>query len=189
MADRTPSTSGARRAIIAFLAIGYGAFLAFVVFWPSPIDKPVAAQLSKAIALMHRHGVPAFVDYGFIEFTANIALFIPVGLLFGLMIPLRWWPVALVLGPLLSAGIEFAQGMLLSERYSSMYDVIANSIGATIGVMAAVLLRAAVRARDEQVIARHEALRAASWTPSLTAVNPARKHGGDDAHPERHEGE
>lgn len=164
MSDRLPSTSGPRHALIAALAIGYGAFLAFVAFWPSPIDRPVEGLLDRAIAELHERGVPAFVDYGFIESSANVLLFVPVGLLFGLMVPLRWWPIALLLGPALSAAIELAQRYLLEARYATLEDVIANSIGATIGVFLAVVLRAAVAARDERVIERHDAQRAAEST-------------------------
>lgn len=160
--DRLPSTSGPRHALIAVLAVGYGAFLAFVVFWPSPIDKPVEGILDRAIAEMHERGVPAFVDYSFIESAANVLLFVPVGLLFGLIVPLKWWPVALLLGPALSGVIELAQRYLLDERVSTINDVIANSIGATIGVFAAVLLRAVVKARDDKVIERHDVMQAAS---------------------------
>ena len=156
---RLPSTSGPRRAIIAMLALGYGAFLAFVVFWPSPIDEPVQGLLARAIAELHERGVPTFVDYDFIESFANILLFVPVGFLFGLMVPLRWWPIALLLGPALSGAIELAQRYLLEARYATVADVVANSIGATVGVVLAVAIRAVVRARDRRVIERHEALR------------------------------
>ena len=160
MTERLPSTSGPRHALIAFLAIGYGTFLAFVVFWPSPIDAPVQGLLDRVIAELHERGVPAFVDYELIEAFANVLLFIPVGLLFGLVVPLRWWPVALLLGPAVSGLIEVAQRYALEERYSTIQDVIANSIGATIGVFAAVILRAVVKSRDDRVIERYEALSA-----------------------------
>lgn len=153
-----PSTSGPRRVIIAILAVGYGTFLAFVAFWPSPIDRPVAGLLDRVIAELHERGVPGFIDYDFIEFTANVGLFIPVGVLFGLAVPLRAWPVALILGPLVSAGIEAAQRLLLDGRYATIGDVIANSIGATLGVFLAVGIRHVVHARDIRVIAQHEAL-------------------------------
>ena len=128
---RTPSTSGARRAIILVLAISYGIFLAFVVFWPSPVDRPVASILNRAIKELHERGVPTFIDYSFIEFSSNVLLFIPVGIVFGLAIPLRWWAIALIFGPLLSGAIELAQKVLLEDRYSSVYDVVANSLGAS----------------------------------------------------------
>lgn len=162
MSQRLPSTSGPRHAIIAMMAVGYGIFLAFVVFWPSPIDAPVQGLLERAISELHERGVPTFVDYEFIESFMNVLLFVPVGFLFGLMVPLRWWPVALLLGPALSAGIELAQRYVLDERVSTVNDVIANSIGATFGVLFAVVIRAIVRARDEKVIERYEALRGAT---------------------------
>lgn len=98
--------------------------------------------------------MPAFVDYGFIEFSANIVLFIPVGLIFGLIVPVRFAVIALLLGPALSAAIELGQHFLLAARYATVADVIANSIGATIGVFLAVTLRAIVAVRDEKVTER-----------------------------------
>jgi len=154
--DRLPRTSGARHVIVALLAVGYGVFLAFVVFWPSPIDRPVAGLLNRVIEELHERGVPLFVDYAFIEFSANVLLFLPVGFVFGLLVPLKRWPVALLLGPALSAGIELAQRYLLEERYATVNDIIANSLGATLGVLLAVGMRAVVAARDHAVIARHE---------------------------------
>jgi glycopeptide antibiotics resistance protein len=165
MSDRLPRTSGPRHTLIAVLAIGYGTFLAFVVFWPSPIDAPVKSLLDRAISELHERGVPAFVDYGFIEFMSNVALFIPIGILFGMLVPLRWWPVALLLGPALSGLIELSQKLLLEERYSSVYDVVSNSIGASIGVLLAVVLRAVVAARDTAVIERHLAASARLDSP------------------------
>jgi VanZ family protein len=159
--ERLPSTSGPRHAIIAVMLLCYGAFLAFVVFSPSPIDAPVEGLLDRAISELHERGVPTFIDYDFIESFSNVLLFIPVGFLFGLMVPFRWWPIALLLGPALSAGIELAQRYFLDARVSTINDVIANSIGATIGVLIAVVIRAVVKARDEKVIERHEAMKRA----------------------------
>lgn len=154
-----PRTSGPRHFLIAALAIGYGTFLAAVAFWPIPIDQPVEGLLDRAIAELHERGVPAFIDYGFIESFANVLLFVPVGFLFALIVPLRWWPIALLLGPALSALIELAQRVFLEARYATLDDVIANSIGATAGVFLAVTLRAVLAARDARVIERYEAQR------------------------------
>lgn len=160
MARALPSTSGVRHAVVWLLALAYGTFLAFVVLWPSPIDEPVASLLARAIQELHERGVPAFVDYDFIEFTANIALFVPVGLLLGLAIPVRWCVLAIALGPTLSAGIEAVQSQLLDARYATVSDVVANSMGSTTGVLLALVLRAIVAMRDDRVIARYEAERA-----------------------------
>ncbi|MGV9194703.1 VanZ family protein [Microbacterium sp. MC2] len=155
-----PSTSGPRHFLVRLLAVGYGGFVAFVVFWPSPIDRPVAGMLDRVIAELHERGVPGFVDYAFIEFSANVALFIPLGILFGLALPMTWWAVMLLLGPALSGFIELVQSVVLAERYASVHDVIANSIGATIGVLLALTLRAVVAQRDDRVIERWEFERA-----------------------------
>ncbi|GAA3906830.1 VanZ family protein [Microbacterium invictum] len=151
-----PSTSGPRHALVWMLALGYGGFLAFVVFWPSPIDQPVAGLIDRVIAELHERGVPGFVDYAFIEFTANIALFIPVGLLFGLALPMTWWAAMFLLGPVLSGMIELIQMTVLSARYATVSDLIANSVGATIGVLLVLILRAVVAQRDDRVIERYE---------------------------------
>lgn len=155
--NRLPSTSGVRHTIVVLSALAYGIFLALVVFWPSPVDKPVQTQLARVIQELHERGVPAFVDYSFIEFTANIALFIPVGFILGMAVPVRWWILAIILGPAMSVGIEVIQDLLLDARYSSAKDVLANSAGATIGVFVAVIIRALVHARDTKVLARYQA--------------------------------
>lgn len=155
--DALPSTSGIRHVIVWLLGVGYGLILAFVVLWPSPVDQPVAGLLQRVIRELHERGVPSFIDYEFIEFAGNIALFVPVGLFFGLAVPMRLWALAFMLGPAVSACVEVVQRVVLSERYASVADVIANSLGATIGVMCALALRAAVAQRDDAVIARHEA--------------------------------
>ncbi len=155
-AQRPPRTSGPRHFLVWLLAVGYGGFVAFVVFWPSPIDRPVAGLLDRVIAELHERGVPGFIDYAFIEFSANVALFVPLGILFGLALPMTWWAVMVLLGPALSGLIELVQSVVLAERYASVHDVIANSVGATIGVLLALVLRALVAQRDDRVIERHE---------------------------------
>ena len=159
-----PRTSKVRHALVWMLGIGYGGIIVFIVFWPSPIDRPVRSMLMRLLQELHERGIPAFVDYAFIELLANIALFLPVGLFFGLLLPIRYWPVAYLLGPMLSVLVELTQ-KLLDDRYSSFRDIVTNSIGAVIGVTLALLLRMVVAQRDRQVIAQHEALAALRQDP------------------------
>lgn len=154
---KLPRTSGVRHALVAVLGTAYALFLGFVAFWPTPVDRPVSSLLDRAIQEMHERGVPAFVDYAFIEFSANVLLFVPVGILLGLMLPVRAWPVTFLLGPALSGLIELGQMKLLEERYATLSDVLANSIGATAGVLIALVLRGLVHLRDRKVIARARA--------------------------------
>lgn len=152
-----PSTSGIRWAIVWLLLLTFGVLIAFVVFWPSPIDASMEREITRLIEELHERGVPSFVDYNVIEFSANIAMFVPVGLLLGLAIPVRWCILAFVLGPALSAAVEFTQMQVLDARVASPYDVIANSIGATLGVLVALAVRGLVALRDSRVIERYEA--------------------------------
>jgi len=73
------------------------------------------------------------------------------------MLPRRWSAWSLLLGPALSAVIELTQKTLLDARYATVSDFIANSLGATLGVLVALTIRAMVAVRDEQVIARYRA--------------------------------
>ncbi|WP_431801819.1 VanZ family protein [Microbacterium sp. bgisy203] len=119
----------------------YGILLLTVAFWPTPVDRPFERIIARIIVELHERGVPAFVGYGLIEFSANIALFVPAGLMFGLLLPLRWWPVMFLTGPVLSLVVEIAQALFLSARYATASDVLANSMGAALGVAIALAAR------------------------------------------------
>lgn len=67
----------AYRVALWCVAIGYLAFVLAVGFWPSPVDEPVQPQITRALDTLHTQGLPKTVDYGAVEFTANIWFFIP----------------------------------------------------------------------------------------------------------------
>src|SRR5699024_5061326 len=79
--------------IAVILAIVYFAALAAILFWPSPVDKPIDGALTHVIMWLHSHGLPQwFIGYRKIEFAANIALFIPFGIILTLRLHRRlWW--------------------------------------------------------------------------------------------------
>ena len=83
---------------------------------------------------MHRHGVPKAIGYAQIEFSANIALFIPMGIIASVWTQRAW--AGLLVGAGASLLIELAQSLFLTARYSSVLDVVANSLGAGIGAVA-----------------------------------------------------
>ena len=128
----------------------YVAVLAVVGFFPSPIDRPVAAPLSRIIQWCGQHGL-GFITYASVEFGANIALFVPLGLLLALLFgPHRWWlaPVICFVATVL---IELGQGALLPQRVASIGDVIANTVGGVLGTLTAVTIMA-VLARNHRAI-------------------------------------
>ncbi len=109
------------------LLVVYGAMLALIAFWPTPVDRG-ATGLLRAIS----QAVP-WLTYDLIETTANVALFVPFGALLALVLPLhRGLVVPLALATTLV--IESGQALLLAQRTPSLRDIVANVLGAVIGL-------------------------------------------------------
>jgi glycopeptide antibiotics resistance protein len=68
------------------------------------------------------------------EFLANIAMFIPIGLLMRVALPALPGGVIVIFAVLITVAIELAQIPL--DRVSDPRDLVANSIGAVVGVLA-----------------------------------------------------
>ncbi len=123
--------------------------LAVVGFWPTPVDRPVYGTLTTMLAYLHGLGVPEWLDYNFIEVSANVALFVPFGFLAGMAMPLQpWWKVAGI-GVLASVCMEMGQLLFIAARFSSLLDFVTNTIGTVMGITAArVVLRGQVATPD-----------------------------------------
>lgn len=137
---------------VAALTAMYVVVVLLVTLWPTTVDQGLDPYIERLLAKLWSKGVPTFVDYGFIEFSANIAFFVPVGFLLGLLLPFRFWWLAIVGGGLLSACVEAAQGAFLPGRVSSAQDVVANTTGTVIGCLVAVAVRMLILHRDVLVI-------------------------------------
>jgi glycopeptide antibiotics resistance protein len=113
--------------------------VAFITFSPGPPDP--AGQRALRAFLLHAHlnGMPWWISFNKIEFGANIAMFIPIGLFGALALPQPRWLVipAAIMG---SLAIEITQASGLPERVGTPRDVIANSLGAILGYLFAVLV-------------------------------------------------
>ncbi|GGH91048.1 hypothetical protein GCM10007170_06280 [Arthrobacter liuii] len=113
--------------------------MAFVAFWPTPVDQPFGEQLAKALNFLQFHGIPQWFNYNFVEKSANIGLFLPVGFVAALAFPnTRWWQIG-AFGMLISGFIELGQLLFLHSRVASPSDVMTNTSGAVIGALLAVL--------------------------------------------------
>ena len=111
--------------------------LAFVAFWPSPIDQPVQGDLARILKFLHAHGIPRWFDYKFVEASANVALFVPVGFVATLAFPAkRWWQVG-AFGLGVSGCLELGQLLFLDNRFASPLDLATNTGGAVIGSLRA----------------------------------------------------
>ncbi|MGN6325859.1 VanZ family protein [Pseudolysinimonas sp.] len=139
------------RRLIWIALLAYLVALALIAYWPTPVDRPADGQLFAVIRWLDAHGI-TLVTYDRIEFAANVALFVPFGLLLaGLLRRGRRW-IALLICIAGSAAIEIGQGLFLPDRFASLGDVLANSLGAAIGVLVVWLISrrtASIRSRRE----------------------------------------
>lgn len=142
------------RLVVVSIALGVCVLaILLITLTPSPVDQPVAALLNRVLIELHERGLPTFIGYRKIEFGANIALFVPIGFFVALLLPARLWWITLLVGPLLSGTLEGTQLLLLPARYASLNDILANTTGAVLGAIAAILLRMLVNHRDQLVLA------------------------------------
>lgn len=113
---------------------GYLGSLATIGFWPAPVDKPIHGALTAMMTHLHRHGLPDLIGYNFVEASANVLVFIPLGLFAASALPAKtWWQVAAV-GALMSVAMELGQLLFLTDRFCSLSDVVTNTVGGVIGI-------------------------------------------------------
>ena len=121
-----------------------------ITMWPTPVDAPVSGSLKGFLASLHRLGIPAWVDYGFVQTASNVVMFIPLGALIASLVWRSFWWVAGVLGLCLSLSIELTQYVLLPHRFATAGDVVANTAGAFIGALVVFLVKSAVEIANER---------------------------------------
>ncbi len=141
--SRTPALAIAARVLL----IPYGIVLALIVWLPGSAASRVTGIVFRVARFVsERFDVSLSTTYTLFEFTANIALFVPFGLLVAAGWPRTnaWWII--LLGFAASAAIELVQTMLPS-RYPTLSDVIANTLGTIIGCCAVRLFAQKPRGR------------------------------------------
>lgn len=138
-----------------FVAVSllYVVAVLLIAFWPVPVDSSMSGGLETTIGWLHTHGLPKFIGYEAIEFTANILFFIPLGLLVRTWTKRSW--VAILTGMCMSISIELIQELVLPQRFSSVLDILANTLGAIIGSL---LLIPLSRFSQRYFRARHHTL-------------------------------
>jgi hypothetical protein len=117
----------------ALLAL-YIAGLALVAFWPTPVDRPVAGRLQTMLFALHTAGLPELINYNFVEFSSNILMFAPIGVLAALAFPSLHRGRIVLAGFAASCCMEMGQQLFLHDRFPSAMDIDANTAGAMLGV-------------------------------------------------------
>ncbi|MDQ4504346.1 VanZ family protein [Sinomonas sp. ASV322] len=125
-----------RKTVVGALGL-YGVALSVLVF------APVGPSL-KGVHL------PSWLHAGAIGAAANVAVFVPVGLLVALLLPRGWRWLAVAACCALSTFIEIVQWIMLTDRSGNVRDVITNTTGALIGAVLASLWLRLRRPREPQ---------------------------------------
>lgn len=135
MTEPSSHTPGGRGHLAVFLLVLYLATVAFVVLWPSPVDQQAHGTIARILARLQLLGAPNWIDYNLVEASANVVMFVPIGLLGGVQLRegLRW--LALPGAFAVSFLIELFQDTFLPGRFGTMQDVLANTHGAAIGLV------------------------------------------------------
>jgi glycopeptide antibiotics resistance protein len=130
-----------RHPLLSLLTGGYLAFVAWVTLTPQSVAVQHIAIIYRVLGVFHRHGYLLSIDDSRLEFLANIALFVPVGMFLLLLFGTRLWWLALVASLALTSAIEIAQRSI-PGRVSDERDLMANGLGAVVGILVALVLTA-----------------------------------------------
>ena len=119
------------------LLVPYGVALALIVWLPASAASKVTGLVFRLARFVSTHAeISLSTTYTVFEFAANIALFVPLGLLLVAAWPRNSAWVIVLLGYAASATIELGQ-TLIPSRVPTLSDVVANTLGTAIGCLIA----------------------------------------------------
>ncbi len=130
-----------RHPILSFITLVYLAIVGWLTLGPQPLDDGASGLLFWALDVAESIPTLSWIGYYEVEFTANVFMFVPIGLFLVLLFGRRKWWLAIAIGVALTVTIETVQ-LFLPERVSDVRDIIANSVGTVIGVAVALLVTA-----------------------------------------------
>jgi glycopeptide antibiotics resistance protein len=128
-----------RHPILSVFTLAYLGVVAWVTLGPQPLNAGDDGWLWRLLDFFGRHGATSWLTYDRVEFLANVAMFLPIGLFFLLLFGRRRWWLAILLGFLLTVTIETSQ-IFIPGRVSDIRDVISNTTGAIVGVLIGLLV-------------------------------------------------
>lgn len=135
MTAQDRKTARRRRRLLPALLAVYLLILALIVFWPTPVDEGASGAIHRVLSWLDERGMPLWAGYGLLEISANVVLFVPFGILIAAFLPLRRAWLALPAGIFASIFIEVGQNLFRPERFATVQDVLANSLGAAVGTV------------------------------------------------------
>lgn len=115
-----------RAPTLAVVAVLYSTALALILLWPTPVDATLVTWAPRAP-----------LAYVLLETVANVVLFVPFGGLLALLAPRVSVPVVALVGCAVSLLAESTQWAVRPERFATVSDVVANTLGAAGGALLA----------------------------------------------------
>jgi VanZ family protein len=133
--------------VLSLATFVYLGLVGWITLGPQPLDEGRDSLLWRALRFFGRHDLTDWITYQRLEFTANVFMFIPIGMFLLLLVGRRLWFVAILAGVALTVTIETVQ-LFLPDRVSDVSDIIANSVGTLIGVLFTLVVTSARARRD-----------------------------------------
>lgn len=124
------------------------ALILAMLFWPVPVDAyngPLHGIANAIFDFISLHPSLQFATYWVIEKTSNLLLFIPLGYI--ARRHLNSSISALALATLVTVSAELAQKYIITNRVFAIDDIIANVLGAALGIALQRLFRQRTKTR------------------------------------------
>ncbi len=106
----------------------------------APYGSDIGSALNRLLAWFAERPSTAWITFDRVEFGANVAMFVPLGVIAVLWFGVRGWWTAPILGALASAAIEVLQAIFIDTRVADVRDVVANTLGSLVGMCLMLLL-------------------------------------------------
>jgi VanZ family protein len=128
-----------RHPFLSLITFVYLGFVGTVTLTPESRAPIPIGLVSRVLAGLHRRGYVETLTLDRVEFLANIAMFVPIGVFLLLLVGSERWWIAVFLPFFMTAFIETAQRDI-PGRVPDPRDVVANTIGGIAGVVLAMVL-------------------------------------------------
>ena len=138
MSDRTTTGPRGFRVVAGAVAL---LGVAALTLGPRAIVAPARGTFLRATEAVASPVLTLFPDIG-VDQLLNGLLFVPLGAAVAALLPRRVWWLAMVAGLALSITVEYLQASI-PGRVPDLDDVLWNTVGTAIGVLAVTLLRLA----------------------------------------------
>jgi glycopeptide antibiotics resistance protein len=146
-----------RHPVLSTLTVVYLGLVAMITLGPRPFDGRTESLVYRIVDVLARWETTAWITYERLEFGANVAMFVPIGVFFLLLLGRRRWWLAVLIAATLTVAIETAQ-LTIPGRVSDPRDLLANTSGAVAGVVVGLVLTAGSGRRTRASARRRPAL-------------------------------